>query len=331
MPARPDQLWIEAEDDRLHAAYATTYGHKLKAQFPGRTNRAIYQRAALLGLRSKTLWTKEDDAVVVTQYPRIGAAACATLLNRTLAATYARAKHLGVKGARNESSWTSEDDDVLRAYLTEGLDECAARLGHSRRAIRDRVRILGLVAPTKEKPEVGKTYGQIKVVAYLGLRARRNGVGHNHWWSIECVCGERLEIRQDLLSGSRRVKSCGHDRSENLRQKNKLKGVIPGLQSMFTSYKQGAARRNLPFELTKSEFYELISSNCYFCGVPPVATGGYSGLPHNGIDRADSTIGYVKENCLPACAIDNFNKRSLPLAEYEAYLERVTAFRMSLT
>jgi hypothetical protein len=71
------------------------------------------------------------------------------------------------------------------------------------------------------------------------------------------------------------------------------------LKGNFIRYKTGAKRRGLIFELTLDEFSKIINKPCYYCG-----SEGY------GIDRLDSSIGYLKSNIVPCCSMCNYMKNN---------------------
>lgn len=85
----------------------------------------------------------------------------------------------------------------------------------------------------------------------------------------------------------------------------------------YTSYKNGAGRRNLHFELTLDEFNTLCTSQCYICGKPA------SDTHYNGIDRTCNDIGYVSSNTKACCNTCNFKKREHTLDTFLSHLCRI--------
>lgn len=88
---------------------------------------------------------------------------------------------------------------------------------------------------------------------------------------------------------------------------------------LFGQYRYNAKIKKLIFELDKKSFKEIISQDCYYCGTKPKKYNAYAsnsrGVSHvgfanawvyvNGVDRIDSTLGYVKGNCIPCCTVCN--------------------------
>lgn len=70
----------------------------------------------------------------------------------------------------------------------------------------------------------------------------------------------------------------------------------------YSIYKKGALRRGIKFNLTESEFNAIIKACCYICGKPT------TDIHNNGIDRFDSEIGYLFDNCRTCCHSCNFTK-----------------------
>jgi hypothetical protein len=81
----------------------------------------------------------------------------------------------------------------------------------------------------------------------------------------------------------------------------------------YSRYKQNAKIRNLELRLTIEEFTELTSKGCYYCGFnnPEVP---------NGLDRLDSSRGYLSSNVVPCCRVCNKMKGTL---QRDAFIERV--------
>ena len=77
------------------------------------------------------------------------------------------------------------------------------------------------------------------------------------------------------------------------------------LKGKFITYKTGAKRKGLIFELTLDEFSKIISEPCYYCG-----ENGY------GIDRLDNSIGYLKINIVPCCSMCNYMKNNYTKNEF---------------
>jgi hypothetical protein len=79
---------------------------------------------------------------------------------------------------------------------------------------------------------------------------------------------------------------------------------INSMNSQFSVYKISAETKQLEFNLTKGDFIEIVENECYYCGI--VQEKGF-----NGIDRLNSSEGYINSNCVSCCEMCNFMKGCL--------------------
>jgi hypothetical protein len=89
----------------------------------------------------------------------------------------------------------------------------------------------------------------------------------------------------------------------------------------YPQYRHNALRRNLEFNLTAEQFKSITEQKCYYCN-------GYSQdrdprFIGNGIDRKNSNLGYVIENCVPCCVTCNFIKNNMDFNEFIDYIRRL--------
>ena len=74
--------------------------------------------------------------------------------------------------------------------------------------------------------------------------------------------------------------------------------------SPFAVYKYNAKDRDLDFQMTEEQFEVLVKDSCHYCGIlRPNAT--------NGIDRVDSSKGYIPGNIVTCCGPCNRMKNNL--------------------
>jgi hypothetical protein len=65
----------------------------------------------------------------------------------------------------------------------------------------------------------------------------------------------------------------------------------------------------------------MFSTNCHYCEAPPVLDNRK--LVRNGIDRVDSSKGYVTDNVVPCCRDCNVAKSDLSKAEFLNLVEKI--------
>jgi len=86
----------------------------------------------------------------------------------------------------------------------------------------------------------------------------------------------------------------------------------------FTAYKKEAEHRELPFEITETQWDWLTKSPCYLCG--------YQSMYGVGIDRLNNTIRkYSVENCRACCGSCNSMKNELSLDDLLEQCKLVSA------
>ncbi len=86
-------------------------------------------------------------------------------------------------------------------------------------------------------------------------------------------------------------------------------------------YAQQAKRRNILFNLTQEESYQLFTSSCHYCGAQPANIKKHGrnkqiSFAYQGIDRVDPNKGYTHDNVLPACRHCNYAKREMTYLEF---------------
>lgn len=137
------------------------------------------------------------------------------------------------------------------------------------------------------------------------------------FWKCTCSCGKEVWVHSNsLLSGH--TKSCGCLCGKNVR----LPEGEAHKNSIYLQAKLGAQARGIKWNLTKEQYFEVASQNCYYCGIEPIVKAPSKGkslnglVKSNGIDRLDSNKGYVKDNCVPCCWIHNRMKGVLSLEAF---------------
>jgi len=141
-------------------------------------------------------------------------------------------------------------------------------------------------------------------------------------WKCLCQCGNIFYAYQsDLMSG--KTKSCGCYR------RGRLAFGENGFNRLYDTYRRRANKKHFDFDLSKEEFREITSKNCYYCGIEPYQKApstpkkDYGFYTYNGIDRIDSSMGYTKENIVPCCGQCNVAKNNYTQQEFFDWAKRV--------
>lgn len=166
----------------------------------------------------------------------------------------------------------------------------------------------------RKKLQVGEKINMLTLLERLPKR----------YWIVKCECGETKKVRGDHL---RRRISCG---CRSFETRFKIVSTEQAtLRNKINHYLQSAKKRKIDWEIDDKYFFELITSNCYYCGSEPRSLTKTSNhkMFTTGIDRIDSNKGYTKNNCVPCCSFCNFAKNKYSLDEFEEWIERLIKFR----
>lgn len=180
----------------------------------------------------------------------------------------------------------------------------------------------------------GKRCNHLRVV---GPAPRPDGAKHHRlMWECLCDCGTTtVVVGKQLRSGM--TKSCGCLRTEStIKSRRKAPGES-GYNELWHSYRIGAKKRGLDFALDRVQFRVLTDSSCHYCGAAPSGRRWmrcrgstpagvlHSTYTHSGVDRVDSSVGYIVSNCVPCCTTCNLAKRSMSVEAFIGWARRIVA------
>ena len=184
---------------------------------------------------------------------------------------------------------------------------------------------------------VGKKFGRLKVVA----RSKEKGNRQQVKWNCLCDCGRKhLITGESLRSG--KSKSCGCLLRESRYVKNKNIDREKAMLLLLYSPLKKRHRNKFGNEnyIDFNIFKKLSLSNCFYCNSKPSNTQPdvrYETrrgkkekltitnfvLKYNGIDRIDSSRGYVSGNVLPCCKNCNTAKNILTQTQFKEFIKKV--------
>ena len=166
----------------------------------------------------------------------------------------------------------------------------------------------------------GKKFGKWTVLSFAFVKQ------NFAYWNSRCECGYLSAVSGNSLrlGKSTQCRKCSDKRTGFILSVKCPTGHAPRTQ-VWCTYKNHAKERNLSWMLTQEDFYGLITSNCYYCGVKPSNAGRkrYPDFRYSGIDRVDSSSGYTKENTVSCCKFCNLAKRDLTQNEFFEWLNRI--------
>ena len=105
-------------------------------------------------------------------------------------------------------------------------------------------------------------------------------------------------LRREAL----RMKKWRDNNPEKMHATNQKK--INSMNSQYGVYKSSAIAKQLEFEIKIDEYKSIVILPCHYCGI--VQEKGF-----NGLDRTDSTVGYVTGNCVSCCEMCNYMKKCM--------------------
>ena len=115
--------------------------------------------------------------------------------------------------------------------------------------------------------------------------------------------------------------------------RRKSKGLSM-VNTVLREYQRGAERRDLEWALMDGYAEALMRANCHYCGCPPArfrkTAASYGGFAHNGLDRKDNTVGYVRGNVVSCCTRCNEMKATDSYEDFLARIERIYSERMGV-
>ena len=121
------------------------------------------------------------------------------------------------------------------------------------------------------------------------------------------------------------AKSCGCKNFTGAEHGNrKYNQEMSDYRAKAASIKAGAHHRKIKFGLTLKYAAALVSQNCHYCGAAPAVI--FRKTKTNGIDRIDSSLGYVKTNVVPCCKFCNFAKNNCSHKNFIDWIDRLVTF-----
>lgn len=84
-------------------------------------------------------------------------------------------------------------------------------------------------------------------------------------------------------------------------------------------YNGHAKRRGIMMKLSFTQFSEIISQPCRYCG---------DHGPQIGVDRVDNAVGYTLENSVACCKYCNFMKKDMSEEDFLEHVIKISTFTL---
>lgn len=166
---------------------------------------------------------------------------------------------------------------------------------------------------------IGQTYGRLTVLNFSHYTGK-----HRRHYLCRCSCGVEKTVQATLLR-SGNTRSCGCLASE-IKNGKRLPNDAGAITAILLQYKRHARDRGIEFLLTREEVDHIVRQSCYYCGIKhgnlKKTKNLPNGFPHNGIDRTNSSMPYVKDNVVPCCGVCNVAKRDKTVDEFISWIRR---------
>lgn len=148
----------------------------------------------------------------------------------------------------------------------------------------------------------GQTIGCFEVVRL----ASPGAAGRHKRFLVRCRCGREME---KATTDIKRQQSCGCERPK-----------FDAATTMY-SHLRGRHSKHAGEMISFDQFVTISQCSCHYCGSPP--RNRTYGWNYTGIDRIDSSQGYVAANVRPCCWTCNRMKGDLTEGQFVEQLKRI--------
>lgn len=158
--------------------------------------------------------------------------------------------------------------------------------------------------------ELGQMFGDLVVTGFVSGTKTVAALA-----LCDCRCGGRRRVRLSRLRLGA-VTTCAKCSAKNAHAKHPrgLPVAERELRNKEGAYRSNSARKGLTWSLSRSDFRAIVSAPCTYCGI----------APSGGVDRVDSSSGYVRENTAPCCSVCNYAKRDLTERVFREWIARIS-------
>lgn len=160
----------------------------------------------------------------------------------------------------------------------------------------------------------------------------------------DCIClgcGKDFKVDGRNIR-SERSKSCVKCANKS-RKRGAYKNTKHSTEEMPWKYlmnntKKSAKKRNIEFNLDFEYFKTLVTSKCTYCGIEPNRKSNplkhqslseerveKGEIIHHGVDRINSSLGYVRSNTTSCCTTCNKAKLTMSVEEFKTWVKRIYA------
>lgn len=168
-------------------------------------------------------------------------------------------------------------------------------------------------------------------------------LGYKTLWICKCSCGKEFQDSGHRLK-LKLKRSCGcknfTSNHGNIKYKDEELKIV-SYKALVKRCRNHAKHSNKTWLLTEEECIKIFTSDCNYCGIKPstyfnayrTKEGKYvsaniircekASIFFNGIDRINSSIGYINNNVVPCCKTCNFAKNELTTEEFLKWVIKI--------
>lgn len=192
---------------------------------------------------------------------------------------------------------------------------CRSKIKNGKLPQFDKTRIVDLLNKTN-KNNVKVVGGPIR-----SYGTYKNAVG----WEMLCPVCNKIFI--STSNRFKEINSCYECRGEFKKvssEESTLKHLYSGVKGRRRSKERG-------FDLSFDQFKELVTSKCHYCGSNGYVSKGHrewsANVLVNGLDRVDSSRGYLYNNVVPCCRVCNSAKSDMTYKEFIDWIDAMINYR----
>lgn len=162
---------------------------------------------------------------------------------------------------------------------------------------------------------IGKENGVLVCIDLIEVVHKKN------YWDYVILakcknCGniQKMTYNNFRSSSRKNSKSCRNCVGKYIMNaRTELTGLSKHERLRLAGIKNGAKQRKKEFLLENDEVKELLNKPCVYCGKQHA----------DGIDRIDSSKGYIKNNVVPCCAICNRMKNNYSVEFFKSQIDKI--------
>ena len=176
--------------------------------------------------------------------------------------------------------------------------------------------------------KIGDKFNKLTIIDQVRVFKKNSQLSKGLKWVCVCECGGSPKpcTSYDLVND--KVVSCGICSKQDAGTFYRKEGTLNPSKSVWRNYRQTAKRRGLEFDLDYNFFMSIIIQSCVYCGSSEVSyfnprNDWEQQFRYTGIDRINSSVGYLKENIQPCCKHCNMSKSDRTEKDFYEWIEKV--------